>query len=134
MITGVAVAASIGLSLANLSAPVGLWQSVNLLQMFLLILLLKIDIPIEIRSYITSNGFTLLAFEYPFVHRIEFLEKILNNSKFFQQDQRLTDIEVNYKLTFVNSLSLMTTLVLLMFIHLFVLPMYKCYPDEDQNK
>ena len=88
----------------------------------------------EIRNYITSNVFTLLAFEYPVVHKIGFLEEIFSNPEFFQQDLRLTDIEVNYELTFANSLSLMTTVALLMLIHLFVLPMSSCHPDEDQHK
>ena len=102
VLTGVAVAASVALSIINLSSPTGLWQTVNLLQMFLLVLLMKIYLPLEIRSYILSNGFSLFVFDYPFIDKVGFLKEILDKSEFSQSNQRLSDLEVNYEITFSN--------------------------------
>jgi len=133
-VTGAGAAVAAGVSALNLSAPTGLWQSVNLMQMFLLILLLKIYIPLEIRSYITANGFVSLAFEYPYVHKIGFLQAMIDYFDFLQSDERLVDMDVKYESTFNNTLTLFITLVLVMFFHLMVSPFARCTPDKSEHK
>jgi hypothetical protein len=77
-ITGAGAIFAAATSVSNLSSPTGLWQSMNIMQLFMLILLFEIYVPSMIVEALNSTKYFSLAFEIPFVDKIPFISSTLN--------------------------------------------------------
>ena len=57
VISGAAGSAAFGISLMTLSSPMAIWFLAHQFQLYMLLLLTKTSLPIDVRSYIKGNGF-----------------------------------------------------------------------------
>jgi hypothetical protein len=73
VLTWTGALASIVSGFQNLSTPTGFWQMMNAMQLFTLILLLDLYLPIEVLNILDWTKFSTLAFEVPFIDKIPFV-------------------------------------------------------------
>jgi hypothetical protein len=74
--------ASIASSFTSLSTPTGLWQMMNTMQLFTLIILLDLYLPIKVLNSLDWTKYSALAFDVPFIDGIPLLSEIISYLKF----------------------------------------------------
>jgi hypothetical protein len=93
----------------------------NLMQLFMFLVLLGVYLPIPVKDMITSNSFFSLSFSIPNLRSLygvgHFFEFIDLESK----DSILSSLGANSGSTFVNVLSQLLMLLLVLILHLFTL-------------
>jgi cysteine-rich repeat protein len=106
-------------SLITLSSPNNVWQIGNLLQMFMLLLLLNIYIPEKVIIFITTNLFALLSFDIPFLKEIR--DYLLGDIVIFfeseQKDEKLKLLEAKSGSTPINASNSVLVLLWVIVIH-----------------
>jgi hypothetical protein len=110
------VASSIGCS-----SPNGLWQMVNIMQLFMFLILLKVYLPTPIEALITSSSY--FAFTFPIIHfrSLYGIGHILELIDFKPTDSALSLLGAESGSTFINVLSQLLMFILIFILHLFAL-------------
>lgn len=125
IITIVAMVGIVAVSSMSLSSPNGLWQIMNMIQLFMLLVLLKTYLPIPIKHMINSGSYFSFYFSVPFVKKIYALSNFLKFIDSDPESSNLDPIEVESGSTFINMFSQLLLLVLVILIHLLVVFMRK---------
>jgi cysteine-rich repeat protein len=124
-------------SLITLSSPNNVWQIGNLLQMFMLLLLLNIYIPEKVIIFITTNLFALLSFDIPFLKEIR--DYLLGDIVIFfeseQKDEKLKLLEAKSGSTPINASNSVLVLLWVIVIHAaLVYPIFAWTSKLKRNK
>jgi cysteine-rich repeat protein len=115
-------------SMLTFSSPSNVWQIGNLLQMFMLLLLLDVYIPAKVITFITTNIFALLSFQIPFLNEIRdfILGDVLKFFESEQKDEKLKLLDVKSRSTPINIFNSILFFTTIATVHLLlVLPIYK---------
>jgi cysteine-rich repeat protein len=112
-----------GTSVSNLSSPTGLWQSMNIMQLFMLILLFQIYIPNKIVEALNSTKYFSLAFEIPFVDKIPFISSTLDYLDFLPPKGHYDIMGVKSGSALVNIFCLSSILWFIWFLHILSYPL-----------
>ena len=64
LISIVAISAVIGVSLMKGSSPLAIWLVVNQFQLYLLLLLTNVSLPVDVREYIKGNSFFMFSMSF----------------------------------------------------------------------
>jgi hypothetical protein len=110
-VAGAGAAASILSGLTSLSNPTGLWQIINTMQLFMLILLLDIYLPIRIRNvYNASRGYAL-SFDISFIAKIPFLDDVYHYFDFISPRENYSMLGIDSGSTLINIISFILLLM-----------------------
>jgi hypothetical protein len=113
-LTGAAMAGATIASSINMSSPNGMWQSVNIMQLFVLILLLGIYLPQRIKDILTSNSFLSSSIKLPFIENLYGIKNMLNFFDFSQENSHLMAIGIESGSTFNNIFTQILLLIVVM--------------------
>jgi cysteine-rich repeat protein len=127
---GAAMAGSAAASSMSFSSPSGLWQVMNMMQLFMMLVLLGVYLPTPIKDMITSSSYFSLSFEVPFIEQIYGIGSFLTWIDFNNENSTLKSVGVQSGSTFRNVLSQLLTLLLIIMIHLLVIALRKCDPEN----
>jgi hypothetical protein len=126
---GSAVASSL-----NLSSPTGLWQAMNMMQLFMLLLLFGVYLPVKIENFLSSSSFFSLNFDLPFLRGIPYFGDMLTYLDFSFDNSVLEKSGVNSGSSFINFLCQIAIFLLIMLIHLSLIPLKYCDPAKGTSK
>jgi cysteine-rich repeat protein len=133
-IDGVAMLSSLVASSIGCSSPNGLWQMVNIMQLFMFLILLKVYLPTPIEALITSSSY--FAFTFPIIHfrSLYGIGHILELIDFKPTDSALSLLGAESGSTFINVLSQLLMLILIFILHLFALSLRNCDPKMADGR
>lgn len=114
-------------SLINLSSPNMMWTMVNQIQLLLLLILTKTSMPDRVHEFITSNGFTMLSFNFLNLEKLSFLKVPEEWLYSPQSDKNLEAIGIEAYSTYNNIFSILFITLCLLPLHMIVilLPKWK---------
>jgi cysteine-rich repeat protein len=121
-ITSAGAILAAGTSFSNLSSPTGLWQSMNIMQLFMLILLFEIYVPSKIVEALNSTKYFSIAFEIPFVDKIPIISSTLDYLNFVPPNGHYNILGVTSGSTLVNIFCLSGILLFICFLHVLSYP------------
>ena len=107
-------------STINSSSFASLWAIMNQLQMFLLILLTRAYLPLDIINFIIGSKITMSLYDCISFKKTSYSHPIIDLFDFDQEDEVLSKIGLNSGSTFVNNYSLLNSLILMVLFHLVV--------------
>ena len=90
------------MTLLNLSSMASLWAMINQVQMFLLLLLTRAYIPLDLQNIITGAKFTLNIASYINFQSFEFFGSILGEFNFKLSDQSLDSLNIKSNSSLFN--------------------------------
>jgi hypothetical protein len=101
-ISGASIATSIIASFLSLSSPSGVYQSINILQLFMMMLLLGIYLPVKVINIIIASSFFTLLLPISHIEEIYLIGRLLKFFDLEQRDSGLQKLGVEYESTFRN--------------------------------
>jgi hypothetical protein len=116
-ITGAGIAASVFSDLLNLSNPTGLWQMMNLMQLFLLILLFDIYLPSKVLNILNANKYFSLSFSAPFVDMIPYGKPTFSYLNFSSSTSNYSILGVRSGSSLINFLCMAFVLMVIGVLH-----------------
>ena len=128
--TGQAVAVTTGgaaalFSFCNLSTPTGLWITMNQFQLILLLLLTKSNIPKSIVDYLSGLKATTCSFNFIPFKDIPWFYRLIKYLNSALPRKELEYFGIFSGSSFSNNFSLIWILIIIAFIHLFFMIIYK---------
>jgi cysteine-rich repeat protein len=132
-----AVAAMAGTAIAssaNMSTPNGMWQSMNIMQLFMLILLLGVYLPKRVKNLLLANSFLSSSFKIPFIEHFYAVKNILGYFDFSQENPYLHSIGIESGSTFNNTFSQFLALTSIIFLHLALIPLRNWGPKKEGSR
>jgi cysteine-rich repeat protein len=133
VIVGVAMAASVAASIVSLSPPSGLWQAMNMMQLFLLLLLFRVYLPDKIKGFISSSSLFSLSFKLSFLYNIPYVGYFLEHIDFEQGNSTLKESGVISGNIFTNIQAHLFAFTIIALIHLIVIPLRKWDPSKGRG-
>jgi hypothetical protein len=127
------MAASVVNSLMSYSSPSGLWQMMNLMQLLMFLVLLRVYLPIPIKDTITSNNFFSLSLPIPHLRSLYGIGHFFEFIDLESEDFALSSLGAESGSTFVNVLFQLLIFLLLIILHLFALTFRKCDPNRGHG-
>ena len=121
-------------SLWNVSAPTGLWITMNQFQLIMLLLLTKSNIPKSIVSYLSGLKATTWSFNFIPFKEIPGFDKIVNGLDFRLPDVELKYFGINSGSTFANNFSLICILFIFIAIHSLFLLIHRLLKSKVKSK
>lgn len=109
-LVGAGAVATAGVSMMNLSSPTALWAMANQLQLFMLLILTGVYLPVDVIEYITANKFMSFSMDFLPVDNLVFV-KIPTG--WFESDQDwniLGNIGISSGSTFNNNFNWILTI------------------------
>jgi hypothetical protein len=122
---GPAVASS-----TSCSSPNALWQMMNLMQLLTFIVLFGVYLPAPIKDMISSSSFFSLSFPIPHLQSLYGIEYLVDFIDFELEDSAFASLGVESGSTFVNVLTQILVLLMILMLHLFVLTLRNCDPNK----
>jgi hypothetical protein len=117
-IAGAGAAASIISGMTSLSNPTGFWQMMNTMQLFMLILLLEVYLPIRILNVYNASSGLNLSFNISFITKIPYLGNMYEYLNFFSSKDNYSLLGVDSGSTLINILSFILLLMGVAIIHI----------------
>ena len=133
-IAGVSGSIATLFSLWNVSAPTGLWITMNQFQLIMLLLLTKSNIPKSIVSYLSGLKATTWSFNFIPFKEIPGFDKIVNGLDFRLPDVELKYFGINSGSTFANNFSLICILFIFIAIHSLFLLIHRLLKSKVKSK
>jgi cysteine-rich repeat protein len=130
----VGMAGSVVGSTITMSSPNGMWQTMNFIQLLLLLLLLDVHLPQKIIDFITSTSFFSLSFRIPFVENSFLFSSLLEFFDFGQQNPTLEMMGVENGSTLKNIFSQIFIIFVVVIFHLFAITLRNWDPDDSSGK
>jgi cysteine-rich repeat protein len=130
---GTAMIASVVASSMSWSSPSGLWQMMNLMQLLMFLVLLGVYLPIPIKDMITSSSFFSLSLPIPHLQSLYGIGHFLEFIDLESENSALSSLGAESGSTFVNVLSQLLMLLLIIILHLFTLTFRKCDPNRSNG-
>jgi signal transduction histidine kinase len=128
-VVGAAMIASVVASSMSCSSPSGLWQMMNLMQLLMFLVLFGVYLPIPIKDMITSSSFYSLSLPIPHLQSLYGIGHFFEFIDLESEDSALSSLGAESGSTFVNVLSQLLMLLLIIILHLFTLTFRKCDPN-----
>jgi hypothetical protein len=120
VLTSAGAVASIVSGFSSLSNPIGFWQMMNTMQLFMLILLLDIYLPIKILNIFKATSYFSLSFDVPFIPEIPFLCDVYDYLDFLPPKANYTIMGVDSGSTLLNLNSLLCILLCVVAFHFLI--------------
>jgi hypothetical protein len=120
-VVGAAMLSSVVSSSMNCSSPSGLWQIINLMQLLMFLILFGIYFPVPIKEMITSSNYSLLSLPIHHLQSLYGIGYLFEFIDFEQRDSALSSLGVESGSTFINVLSQLLMLLIILILHLFAL-------------
>ena len=117
VIAGVAFV-SIGASAFSGSSPGGLFQSINFMQLYMFLILLRVHLPKKIKDYIIANDLFNFDIGIPGLRSIPVLKSLLSIFKVKHLDEALHSLGVDSVSTFYNLFDHLVIFMVIVVIHL----------------
>jgi cysteine-rich repeat protein len=133
-IAGAAMAGSAAASSMSFSSPSGLWQAMNMMQLFALLLMFGVYLPIKIKDFISSSSLFSLSFDLSFMKEIPWIGPHFTYLNFSQDNLILKNSGANSGNTLVNILFQLLLLTVTIFLHLCSIPLRKCDPIAGKGR
>jgi hypothetical protein len=105
------------------SSPSGYWQMMNLMQLLMFLILIGIYLPVPVKDMITSSNYFLLSLPIPHLQNLYGIRYFFDFIDFEQKDSALFSLGAESGSTFVNVLSQLLMLLMILILHLFALPL-----------
>ena len=121
------------MSLLNLSSMASLWAMINQVQMFLLLLLTRAYIPLDLQNIITGAKFTLNIASYINFQSFGFSGSIFGEFDFGLSDQSLDSLNIKSNSSLFNISPTIILALMIIPIHLLVAILYKLMPKNEPN-
>ena len=116
---GMGAIAALVISVLNMSSPNAMWAMVNQIQSFMLMIALNVYIPNDIIQYITAQNSFQFSFDFIPINKISFVDISMD---WFETDtsseSKYEVIGINSNSTFINVLPNLTSLLIIMCVHL----------------
>ena len=119
------------MSLLNLSSMTSLWGMANQAQIFLLLLLTRAYIPIDLQNIITSTKFELNIASYINFQSFGFFGSILGEFNFKLSDQSLDSLNIKSDSSIFNISPTIILALMIVPLHLLVAIFYKLLPKDE---
>jgi hypothetical protein len=116
-----AMISSVVASSMSCSSPTGLWQMMNLMQLLLFLVLFGVYLPTPIKDMITSNSFFSLSLPIPHLQNLYGIGNFFEFIDFESENSALKSLGAESGSTFINVLSQLLMLLLILIFHLFAL-------------
>jgi cysteine-rich repeat protein len=133
VLSGAAMAGSALTSTLSMSSPNGVWQTMNIMQLFMIMLLLGVYLPPRIENLITSVKFLFSFFKIPFLQNLYFLKDIFRYLDYEQTNPSLEKIGVESGSTLNNISTEIFFYLLIIFVHVCAIPLKYCSTKEKKN-
>jgi glycopeptide antibiotics resistance protein len=105
----------------NCSSPSGLWQMINLMQLLMFLVLLGVYLPTLVKEMITSSIYFLFSLPIPHLQSLYGIGYLFEFIDLEQRDSALSSLGAESGSTFVNVLSQLLMLLMILILHLFAL-------------
>ena len=119
---------------SSFSSSGSLWIMVNQYQALLLIPLLNVYIPKNIRDFIVGNDVTMFSFSFLRIKDINFVTDLNQNLGGDQDDEYLNEIGIESNSVIINHISLFLVFLILFISHIVVWLMARLIRSKSQNK
>ena len=116
IIAGIVVVSSF-ISISSMSS---IWLMVHQIQIFFLLLITGVFIPVDVISVITGMKFVLFPFEYILPVKIGFHDSIANKFDFGITNSNLELLDISSESTIFNIFPMVVLLLIIIFIHLLI--------------
>jgi hypothetical protein len=133
VVAGAAMAASAAASTVSLSPPSGLWQAMNMMQLYLLLLLFRVYLPDKIKDFISSSSLFSLSFRLPFLYNIPYVGYFLEHIDFEQDNSTLKESGVVSGNIFTNIQVHLIAFAWIALLHLMTIPLRKWDPMKGKG-
>jgi cysteine-rich repeat protein len=133
-LVGVGVVASIISGVTRLSSPTGLWQMMNLIQLFTLIILLNIYLPNKVIDVLDANSYLSFSFKVPFIDKIPYFDSSLSYLDFSPQKSNYDIFKIYSGSSLLNILSLIILLMITGILHLWFIPFKSLGASHNLSK
>jgi hypothetical protein len=120
-VVGAAMVSSVVASSMSCSSPSGFWQMMNLMQLLMFLILLRVYLPIPIKDMITSSSFYSLSLPIPHLQSLYGIGHFFEFIDLESEDSALSSLGAESGSTFVNVLSQLLMFLLIIILHLFAL-------------
>jgi cysteine-rich repeat protein len=134
VLTSAAAVASIVSGFSSLSNPIGFWQMMNTMQLFMLILLLDIYLPIKILNIFKATSYFSLSFDVPFIPEIPFLCDVYDYLDFLPPKANYIIMGVDSGSTLLNFNSLLCILLCVVALHFLITSWKVGWRQKNQFK
>jgi cysteine-rich repeat protein len=132
-IAGAGAAASIISGMTSLSNPTGFWQMMNTMQLFMLILLLEVYLPIRILNVYNASSGLNLSFNISFITKIPYLGNMYEYLNFFSSKDNYSLLGVDSGSTLINILSFILLLMGVAIVHIWLTPWRIAWGSEGSK-
>jgi hypothetical protein len=105
----------------NYSSLCGLWQMMNIMQLLMFLVLLGVYLPTPIKDNITSSSFFSLSIPVPQVQNLYGVGHLFKFIDFESENSALSSLGAESGSTFLNVLSQLLMLLMILILHLFAL-------------
>jgi hypothetical protein len=116
-LAGAGAVASVVSGFSSLSNPIGFWQMMNTMQLFMLIVLLYVYLAIKILDILNSVNYFTLSFEIPFIPDIPYLSDVYDYLDFLPIKENYHIIGVDSGSTLINVYCLFCILIGVIALH-----------------
>ena len=117
VVAGAMIASSVASAFSG-SPSGGLFQSINFMQLYMLLILLRVYLPKRIEDYILMNDIFNFNLSTSNVSSVPMLNDFLSIFQYAHSDQTLSDLNVESVSTFYNLFAHLLVLLLLVAVHL----------------
>jgi cysteine-rich repeat protein len=131
---GAGAIASVVSGVTNLSSPTGLWQMMNLMQLFMLILLFDIYLPVKVIDVLNSNNYFSLSFEVPLIEKIPYVAPSLVYLDFSPPKSNYNVLGIDSGSALLSVLSFTSLLIVIFLLHIWVIPCRDFGANQKLNK
>jgi hypothetical protein len=112
-------------ALISASSAQGLWQSINQIQLYLLVPLIGAYIHPDVVYFLEGFSYTLMSFTFYDYNKISYVDKALSYFPDTPNNEYFQNIGLEYQNTYRNSIGLFWVLALVLLAHLIlILPLY----------
>jgi hypothetical protein len=106
----------------NLSTPTGLWQMMNLIQLFMLTLLLNIYLPKKVVDVLNGNSYFSLSFKVPLISEIPYVAPLLSYLDFPPPRSIYGTLGIDSGSALLNILCFILLILILGLLHICIIP------------
>jgi cysteine-rich repeat protein len=133
-LVGVGAAASVISGVTSFSNPTGFWQMMNIMQLFMLIVLLEIYLPLKVLNVLNSSSYFSLSFDASYISDIPYLGPMYNFLDFMPPKANYLVLGVGSGSTLINILSLLLIMIGLGLFHWWILLWRMTWGKDDSSE
>jgi len=122
-VTSAGAATAVGVSLLSLTSMNKIWQMADMLQLYLLLLLLDTYMPKAVFQFITSNDLFNFSFDfgYDFLMKIPYVRKAVDYFNIDQDNSKLEYMDLDSGSSVINILTSTVIVLLIAIFHILII-------------